>query len=169
MLYTVLSCSWDKDKPSSIDGNINQLYFANVDLVNDFMMWLDERSPLSPVTEVAPMVAYTVPTSDGGNFVVSISPISCEGYDNHKEIYILEYYRVDTKANITAQIFVNIEEPLNLANKLNALTRCPVKAKLYRHMVISSEEDLTTLKKYLTSCDDMLKQIHTFHSMEEVV
>lgn len=165
MVYCIMTCFASPDKKSIGANDVHPIYFANVDLVNDFMTWFDGRVPLTKLANTK-FDAYKS-VSSSGSLIITIVPVACKNYKNQNDIYVIEYNNANTGVELAGDTFTDAKIPTDIANMINANSDS-MKAKVYRAIVLTDKDSVDTLKRYLTSSDNMAKHLVSFPSMEEL-
>lgn len=165
MVYCIMTCFANPNAKTIDASDVHPIYFANVDLVNDFMTWFDERVPLTKL-ENTHFDTYKA-ISSSGCLILTIVPVACKGYKNQNNIYVVEYNKLSDGNEIAGDTFTDAKVPTEIANMINTNSDS-MRVKVYRAIVLTDKDSVDTLKKYLTSSDDMAKHLVTFPSIEEL-
>lgn len=166
MMYAAVSIFTDSENTNVSQDDVHTIYFGGANIFDTFMDWFNQRVPLTQVDSPSQFASYFADVQ-GGSFFVSTLSISCRNYQNEKEVYIVEFERTGTKDKIASDVYPSLDTAMSIATPVNIYSDA-IHATVYRAMVIVDEEDLDVLKKYLTSCDNMAKQLGNFHSVEEI-
>lgn len=166
MMYAAVSIFTDNDSTTVSQDDVHTIYFGGASIFDEFMDWFNQRVPLTQIENPSQFASYFAEVQ-GGSILISTLPISCKHYKNEKEVYIVEFERTGTKDKIASDVYSSLDTAMKIATPVNIYSDA-IHATVYKAMVIVDEEDLDSLKKYLTSCDNMAKHLCSFHSVEEI-
>lgn len=168
MIYSLMPCFGDGSKMITPE-DIKPIYFKSIDLIKDFIEWFNQRVTLEVLDRPVPdgFVGTYKGITDNGLLLINIAEIACKHYTDQNVVYMVSVVNKTNGRDAFTDTYVDAKIATDMANLINANSDV-YKASVVRVLVIYDEETLNTLKKYLTSSDDMAKYLSEFPSSEVI-